>query len=309
MSLVRWVESNAVGFGPVGFMVFGTGQWMSDAKTIIRAVPGGTAVWTQFMGRGPEMVQYDAQFDSVADFTIFKTLIGTTNTLIVRADTAALSSTRPVALGGVGYDQIDDVLLAGIDPGSVQYIGNGITRCKLTFVRTVSDAPGTRADVFLPPVGFDESQARVDSAPGQPAVIVSLVRVVPSSVVASTTRSRLVASAVVVAVPPSLTVIVPSAVRVAATTQRAIPTTVRVAATRTRVLPSAVFVQIGGTLTKLIPSNVRVAATLNRPIPSAVNASRAVTRSIPSAVLSSINQVVTIGGDHVVDSAARSVRA
>ncbi len=134
-----WVDAHAVGFGTSAFMVTGSGQWATEASTVTKRVPGGNKFVTQYLGRGPETVTYELAFASVDAFHNFKLLIGTSNTLTLPADVAALSGRSPVVIGGVKYDRLTATVLASIDPSSVLYQNGGVVRCSATFVRAVSE--------------------------------------------------------------------------------------------------------------------------------------------------------------------------
>jgi len=133
-----WIDSHAVGFGnDCAFMITGAGQWSSEALTLTRRVPGGNAFYVQSMGRGPETVTYDLVFASVDAFHHFKTLLGTSATLTLPADVAALPDRSPVVIGGTRYDRLTSTVLASIE--SPSYLNGGVVTCSATFLRAVSD--------------------------------------------------------------------------------------------------------------------------------------------------------------------------
>lgn len=135
----QWVDTHAVSFGDVSFMVTGTAQWESESLTVTKRIPGGNSSVTQFLGRGPETVTYDLVFASLDEFHTFKQRQGSTGTLTLTADTAALADRGPAVIAGIRYDRLTDVTLLQIEPGSTQFGRNGIVRCQATFQRAPSE--------------------------------------------------------------------------------------------------------------------------------------------------------------------------
>jgi hypothetical protein len=138
MSVRRWIDSHAVGFEDIPFMVIGTAQWESEPLTVLRRVPGGNVSYRQYLGRGPETVTYELVFASIDEYHDFKLLQGATGTLTLRADTAALNDRGAASIAGVHYDRLTDVHFVGIETGSTEY-RVGSVRCRATFERAVSE--------------------------------------------------------------------------------------------------------------------------------------------------------------------------
>lgn len=144
MSLRQWIDSHAVSFGTtettVPFMVTGNAQWNAEPTIATRRVPGGNSAYVQYLGRGPESVDYDCKFASVEEFHAFKTQMGQEGTLTLAADVAALVERQPAVIGGERYDHLRNVTLMNVT--SAQFSPGGSCTCTATFIRDASgEAP------------------------------------------------------------------------------------------------------------------------------------------------------------------------
>lgn len=259
----RWIEQNAVGFGGVGFMVTGVGQWVSQPFTVARHVPGGNVTWTQYLGRGPERATYDLVFGSVDDFHAFKAMLGRTSDLVLRADTAAVPTAEPFVAGGQAFDLLRGVLLETLDLGSVRYEGDGVVRCRATFLSTASDAPASgRAASYVPDAGAFFDMNTVGRPTGPTVVVAALSRVIPSAIRTSATLARSIIARIEAQLPISPTNLIPAAIRAQKTNATRVILGVAILATRgsTRAIPAVLASSINA-VTGTVSTNRIVTTT------------------------------------------------
>lgn len=106
-------------------------DWAAEPTLVTRRIPGSNASITQFLGLGPLKVQYQLLLPSAEAYAALRALIGTEGTLVLAEDAAAMDGETHLTLG-VAYLELTDVLLVGIDPGSVKRDA-GLVFCTANF--------------------------------------------------------------------------------------------------------------------------------------------------------------------------------